>query len=258
MSANSLKLLIVVLFSFALFCGELGADGAIGYVSPKPADFGNNKRPPIDFVEFLDEFTQIAYDNIQDAGTSVMRRNNYKNGEVSFRDIVYKGVLLIPEEENLDMVEDFYQDLALRKLEDVAQKNKVDFVLYSRFDRSNLRRILRNKPRKADVILRIFAYNAQSSAKSSKYVKVSVDDILSAPDYDREAFQDQVIKKYEEIFEEMLGQLQVTGSGYSTQERAQPAVQTTPVAKKDEAQSRKEEQIQAAQAAQAESDEGDW
>lgn len=244
MLANSLRFFLssVVLLGVLLH-GSERTGGAIGFVAPKPADFGRHRASP-DLIDFFDEFALIAYDNIQDAGTTVMRKHNYTKGSVSFHDIEYDGVILIPEEENFDAIEDFYRHLSRRKLAKVAEQNRVDFILYSRFDKSNIRRILVKKPKKATVILKIFVYNAQNSATSNRYVKVNVEDIFTAPDYDRDAFQDQIVAKYEEAFNEMLGSLEITGSGYTEEKRV----------KEEKKTDRKQEQIDAAEEAGS----GDW
>ncbi|SFV58713.1 hypothetical protein MNB_SM-7-1378 [hydrothermal vent metagenome] len=204
----------------ALICAIFALDieakliGSIGFVSPNYPDFGRY-RPPQDVDEFFSDFIEAAYDSYGDAGVAVVNRLNMKRGEVLFKDIRYKNVLMIPSEENREYIENFYRNKSLEFLHNIAKDNRVDIILYSSFNKTKLKRLLRKRSHISTLVYRVFAFDDQSGARRSKYIKIKVEDLFSSPDYDPDRLQAQLIKNYIEIFQELLGHMKIIGSSYT-------------------------------------------
>ena len=239
MSVNNIIKITLVLAFFAL---ELNAKliGSIGFVSPNYPDFGRY-RPSQDVSEFFEEFIETAHLSYSDAGVAVVNRLNMKRGEVIYNDIEYQNTLLIPSDENRDAIEQFYKKNSIRFLKKIAKNNHVDILLYSSFNKTKLKRILKKKSSSSTLVYRIFAYDVQSGSKKSEYIKIEITDLFTSPDYDPENLQALFVKNYIKIFQELLGHMKIIGSSY-TQESASSKNETT----QEEAES------------PADNDSGDW
>ena len=149
---------------------------------------------------------------------------------------------MIPSEENRDSIEKFYKKNSIKFLKRIAKNNHVDILLYSSFNRTKLKRILKKKSSSSTLVYRIFAYDVQSGSKKSEYIKIEITDLFTSPDYDPEHLQALFVKNYITIFQELLGHMKVIGSSY-TQESASSKNETVEEAKDDTS---------------ADSDSGDW
>jgi len=192
--------------------------GSIGFVSPNYPDFGHY-RPSQDVSEFFDEFIETAHLSYSDAGVAVTNRLNMKRGEVIYNDVEYDDVLMIPSQENREFIEKFYKKNSIRFLKNIAEANHVDILLYSSFNKTKLKRILKKKAATSTLVYRIFAYDVQSGSKKSEYIKIDITDLFDSPDYDPEQLQSLFVENYIKIFQELLGHMKIIGSQY-TQESA--------------------------------------
>jgi len=240
MAVNNIIKIALILAFFTL---EVNAKliGSIGFVSPNYPEFGRY-RPSQDVSEFFEEFIETAHLSYSDAGVAVVNRLNMKRGEVIYNDIEYQGVLMIPSEENRDSIEKFYKKNSIKFLKRIAKNNHVDILLYSSFNKTKLKRILKKKSSSSTLVYRIFAYDVQSGSKKSEYIKIEITDLFTSPDYDPEHLQALFVKNYITIFQELLGHMKVIGSSY-TQESASSKNETVEEAKDDTS---------------ADSDSGDW
>jgi len=232
---NFLKLLLI--FLFVSIDAQAKFIGAIGFVGSKPPAV----RMSRDVGDFFNDFRESAYDSYGDAGIAVVNKNNIKRGEVIYKDVKYDNTFLIPSEDNDAAISEFYRHQSRRFLNKVAQENKVDILLFSKFNRTKLRRIFRKKPNPAVLAYNIFAYDVQTGAKSSKYVYIKVTDLFSAADYDADQFTTHLIEKYLVMFDRLLGHMKMVGSSYS-----QDTDKTTSKSKEDKSSDN------------AENGEGDW
>lgn len=246
MAVNRIVKIVLVLAIFAL---EANAKliGSIGFVSPNYPDFGRY-RPSQDVEEFFEEFIETAHLSYSDAGVAVVNRLNMKRGEVIYNDVEYDNVLMIPAEENREAIEKFYKKNSIKFLKRIAKANHVDILLYSSFNKTKLKRILKKKSSSSTLVYRIFAYDVQSGSKKSEYIKIKITDLFDSPDYDPEQLQSLFVENYITIFQELLGHMKIIGSSY-TEESASSKNDT--VAETDATSS--------ADAASSEnSDNGDW
>lgn len=220
---------VINIFIFAcLLTFELQAQfvGSIGFVSPNYPDYGRY-RPSQDVDEFFEEFIDAAFKSYSDAGVSVANKLNMKRGDVLYKEIEYNNTLLIPSEENREAIEEFYANNSIRFLKKIAKENKVDIILYSSFNKTKLKRIIRNQENPSTLVYRVFAYDVQSGSKKSEYIKIEVTDLFTTPDYDPVELQALLIEKYLKIFQDLLGHMQVIGSSYSSDESAQSNSQSS-------------------------------
>jgi hypothetical protein len=208
------KIIKVALF-LALFALEANAKliGSIGFVSPNYPDFGHY-RPSQDVSDFFDEFIETAHLSYSDAGVAVTNRLNMRRGEVIYNDVEYDGVLMIPSDENREYIEKFYRKNSIRFLKKIAEANHIDILLYSSFNKTKLKRILKKKA-SSTLVYRIFAYDVQSGSKKSKYIKIDITDLFDSPDYDPEQLQSLFVENYIKIFQELLGHMKIIGSQYT-------------------------------------------
>ncbi len=246
MAVNRIIRLVLLLTIFALEA-DAKLIGSIGFVSPNYPDFGRY-RPSQDVSEFFDEFIETANQSYSDAGVAVVNKLNMKRGEVIFNDIEYDGVLMIPSEENREQIEKFYKKNSIRFLKRIAEANHVDILLYSSFNKTKLKRILKKKSSTSVLVYRIFAYDVQSSSKKSEYIKIKITDLFDSPDYDPEQLQSLFVENYIKIFQELLGHMKIIGSSY-TEESASSKNEVVEDSKEsNEERSNKEEN----------NDNGDW
>jgi len=233
--------------------------GSIGTVGTQYPDFGHS-RPPQETLELFDDMIGYAYNNYSDAALAVRNILNIPRNGMKFRDIVYNGVTLIPYEENQDMIDQFYENMSRRNLAKIAKDNKVDIILYSMFFKTKLRKAIKMKENPAELIYVIYAYDAQSSATKTKYIKFKVTDLLNSPMYDPIELQELFTKNYIAIFKVILGHMSTIGSAYTESEVQQVKNDTSSSDSSEKSsvedikQKRKEEQIKAAQ----EAADGDW
>jgi hypothetical protein len=213
MAANRVFKLLLLLLVLTIEA-DAKLIGSIGFVSPNYPDFGRY-RPSQDVSEFFDEFIETAYLSYADAGVAVTNRLNMKRGEVIYNDVEYDNVLMIPSEENREYIEKFYKKNSIRFLKKIAEANHVDILLYSSFNKTKLKRILKQKSSSSTLVYRIFAYDVQSGSKKSEYIKIKITDLFDSPDYDPEQLQSLFIENYIKIFQELLGHMKIIGSSYT-------------------------------------------
>jgi len=213
---------------FTIFALEANAKliGSIGFVSPNYPDFGRY-RPSQDVEEFFEEFIETAHLSYSDAGVAVVNRLNMKRGEVIYNDVEYENVLMIPAEENRESIEKFYKKNSIRFLKRIAKANHIDILLYSSFNKTKLKRILKKKASSSTLVYRIFAYDVQSGSKKSEYIKIEITDLFDSPDYDPEQLQSLFVENYIKIFQELLGHMKIIGSSY-TEKSASSKNETVP------------------------------
>lgn len=220
--------------------------GSIGFVSPNYPEFGRY-RPSQDVSEFFEEFVETAHSSYSDAGVAVVNRLNMKRGEVMYDDIEYHGTLMIPSEENREMIEKFYAKKSIRFLKKIAKENQVDIILSSNFNKTKLKRMLKTRENPSLLVYRVFAYDVQSGSKKSEYIKIKITDLFSSPDYDPDELQALLIEKYIKIFQELLGHMKIIGSSYSQESKKGSSPSSDEHTKSSEASSETQE-----------SDGGDW
>jgi hypothetical protein len=255
------KLILILLLSISL---NLDASnnflGSLGTVGTQYPDFGHN-RPPQETLELFDDMIGYAYNNYSDAALAVRNILNIPRNGMKFRDIVYNGVTLIPYDENQDMIDQFYENMSRKNLAKIAKDNKVDIILYSMFFKTKLRRAIKTKENPAKLIYVIYAYDAQSSATKTKYIKFTVKDLLTDPLYDPIELQELFTKNYISIFQVILGHMSMIGSAYSASEvqevdstNSSSSDFTEKSSHENMKQKRQKEQIKAAE----EAVDGDW
>lgn len=225
MRVSSLIKIVFILFVLNINVSAQKLIGSIGFVSPNYPQFGRY-RPTQDVSEFFEDFMESAYESYSDAGLAVINRLNIKRGEVFYDDIVYENVMMIPSDENSEKIEKFYDKKSIRFLKRVAKENHVDIILYSNFNKTKLKRMIKKKQNPSLLVYRVFAYDAQSGTKANKYIKIKITDLFSSPDYDPDHLQALFIEKYIDIFQELLGHMRVIGSSY-TKESAKESVEDT-------------------------------
>jgi len=230
MAVNNIVKIALIL---AIFAFEANAKliGSIGYVSPNYPVFGRY-RPSQDVSEFFEEFIEAAYNSYSDAGVAVVNNLQMKRGEVIFNDIGYENVLMIPSDENRASIEKFYKKNSIRFLKKIAKQNHVDILLYSSFNKTKLKRILKKQPAKSTLVYRIFAYDVQTGSKKSEYIKIEILDLFDSPDYDPEQLQALFIENYIKIFQELLGHMKIIGSSY-TESSASSGSEVVPTSDED-------------------------
>lgn len=209
---------IKTLLLFLLFSQSLQATdkliGSIGFISPNYPEFGRY-RPSQDIDDFFSDLIESAYYSYGDAGVTVVNRLNMKRGEIIFDDVKYQGHLLLPDDENREYINDFYHKKGIRFKKRVAEENKADILLFSMFHKGKLKKVLSKKSRKSVLMYRIFAYDLQSGSTKSEYIEIEVTDLFGIPDYDPDKLQAVFIKKYIQIFQEILGHMQTIGSAFN-------------------------------------------
>jgi hypothetical protein len=250
MRVNRIAILVLLLLSVKLSAAQLGS---IGYVSPNYPPFPEKYKPSQDTAEFFEEFLEMAFDNYGDAAVSVINKLNLKRTSVRHHDVVYKNRILIPGDDNFDTIMDFYESRSRAFMLDVAKKNKVDVILFSRFKNSTFKRVLKLKKEKnqedklTKLMYQIFVYDAQSGATKQKMFEVEVEDLFFAPDYDGPTLQAKFEDNYIAVFSQVFKSMQNVGSAYSASSISEQPNSSVEV-------DRKQEQINAANEASG----GDW
>lgn len=206
-----------IIFFIAIIVTNLNANliGSIGFVSPQYPKLGNN-RLPADLKDFFDDFIDTSYDCYGDAGISVANKLNMKRGEITFKDIKYENHYLVPSEENMEAIEKFYSNKSVAFHKDIAKKNRVDIILYSKINKGKFRKIMKKRENTVQLVYMVYVYDLQSNARIGKSIKIKVTDFFTSPDYDIDELQSLFTMKYIKIFQKLLGHMKMIGSAYKT------------------------------------------
>ena len=112
-------------------------------------------------------------------------------------------------------MDEFYKKAKNRSfLNKIARENKVDVILYSKFLKSKLKKVIRTRENPAKIGYQIYIYEAQNGAKQFASVTLEVNDLFTNPDYDPDEFSVILEKKYIELVQKIFGYMQIVGTAY--------------------------------------------
>lgn len=203
-----------------LFVSAIGLQAiTIGLVAPQFPNYGELEQFDVseDIYEVFDEMQELTHELYHNAGVNIAMQMHYSPSELRFLDLPYeyrgRVVPLVPDESNVEAIEDFYKKIKLKKqkmIEKYRSEYKIDAIMYAKVLKTSMKNALKKPSRKTKIKVKVYVLNLNTGASPGGKFNLEIMDLRDQPEYDIRSHEVAISAEFLKLYKRTMGTLEMT------------------------------------------------